>query len=42
MLHLLDGAAATDADAAELLDEARRLVACGYREMLRLADGNPR
>lgn len=42
MLHLLDGAAATDADAAELLDEARRLVACGYREMLRLADGNQR
>jgi len=36
MLRLLDGAAAPDADTAELLDEGRALVAGGYREMLRL------
>lgn len=39
MLRLLDGAAA-DEDATELLREARGLVAGGYREILRLADGN--
>lgn len=40
MLRLLDGAAATDADTAALLDEARGLVTGGYRELLRLADGS--
>jgi hypothetical protein len=38
MLRLLDGAVAPDADAAALLDEARALVAGGYREIVRLAD----
>ena len=40
MLRLLDGAAAPDADTASLMDEARALVAGGYREMLRLADSD--
>jgi hypothetical protein len=39
MLRLLDGAAAPDADTAELLDEGRALVAGGYREILLLANG---
>lgn len=39
MLRLLDGAAVPDADTAALLEEARALVAGGYREILRLADG---
>jgi hypothetical protein len=39
MLRLLDGDAAADADATELLDEARVLVAGGYREILRLGNG---
>jgi hypothetical protein len=39
MLRLLDGDAALDADTAALLDEARALVAGGYREILRLAEG---
>jgi hypothetical protein len=39
MLRLLDGAATPDADGAALLDEARVLVAGGYREILRLAEG---
>ncbi|WP_324781265.1 hypothetical protein [Thiobacillus sedimenti] len=38
MLRLLDGNAASDVESAILLDEARALVAGGYREMLRLAD----
>jgi hypothetical protein len=38
MLRLLDGAAAPDANTAELLDKARALVAGGYREILRLAN----
>ncbi|MBU1224066.1 MAG: hypothetical protein KKA22_00910 [Gammaproteobacteria bacterium] len=38
MLRLLDGAAEPDADSTELLDEARALVAGGYREILRLAE----
>ncbi len=38
MLRLLDGDAAPDDDTAKLLDEARALVAGGYREILRLAD----
>jgi hypothetical protein len=38
MLRLLDGKATPDADSAELLDEARALVAGNYREILRLAD----
>ncbi|MFN3751504.1 MAG: transcriptional regulator domain-containing protein [Thiobacillus sp.] len=37
MLRLLDGAATPDADGAELRDEARALVAGGYRDLLRLA-----
>lgn len=37
MLRLLDGAATPDADSAELRDEARALVAGGYRGLLRLA-----
>ena len=37
MLRLLDGAATPDADTTALLDEARGLVAGGYREILRLA-----
>jgi hypothetical protein len=40
VLRLLDGGAAPDADAAILLHEARALVTCGYREILRLADGS--
>lgn len=39
MLRLLDSAVAQDADTSALLDEARGLVASGYREILRLADG---
>jgi hypothetical protein len=39
MLRLLDGAAVVDTDAAGLLGEAQGLVAGGYREILRLADG---
>ncbi|MHB0974599.1 MAG: transcriptional regulator domain-containing protein [Thiobacillus sp.] len=39
MLRLLDGDAAPDAGSTELLDEARVLVAGGYRDILRLADG---
>lgn len=39
MLRLLDGAAATDAGCVELLNEARILVAGGYREIQRLGDG---
>ncbi|HWR76662.1 MAG TPA: hypothetical protein VN283_05565, partial [Thiobacillus sp.] len=39
MLRLLDGDATPDADSAELLDEGRALVAGGYCEILRLADG---
>jgi hypothetical protein len=42
MLRLLDGVAAPDADSANLLDEARALVAGGYRETLRLADDDAR
>jgi hypothetical protein len=38
MLRLLDGDAEPDADSAELLDEARALVAGGHFEILRLAD----
>lgn len=38
MLRLLDGAEQADADNAGLLDEARALVAGGYREVLRLGD----
>ena len=40
MLRLLDGAAAPDADTASLMDEARVLVAGGYRDILRLADSD--
>lgn len=40
MLRLLDGATAADADSAELLSEAQALVAGGYREILRLGNGN--
>ncbi|MHB1143843.1 MAG: transcriptional regulator domain-containing protein [Thiobacillus sp.] len=40
MLRLLDGAAMPDADSTALLDEARGLVADGYREILRLADSD--
>jgi hypothetical protein len=40
MLRLLDGAAASNADTAALMDEARALVAGGYRDILRLAEGN--
>jgi len=39
MLRLLDGTAAPDADTAAILDEARALMAGGYREILRLAEG---
>lgn len=39
MLRLLDGVTALDADNADLLNDARVLVAGGYREMLRLAEG---
>jgi len=39
MLRLLDGVAVADADAADLLGEAQALVAGGYREILRLAEG---
>ena len=39
MLRLIDSAAVPDADTATLLDEAQALVAGGYREILRLADG---
>jgi hypothetical protein len=38
MLRLLDGVATPDADSTSLLDEARALVAGGYRELLRLGD----
>ena len=38
MLRLLDGVEADDADSAKLLNEARRLVAGGYRDILRLAE----
>ncbi|MBI3430799.1 MAG: hypothetical protein HY018_01145 [Hydrogenophilales bacterium] len=40
MLRRLDGDETADADSTELLDEARALVAGGYREILRLADGD--
>jgi len=40
MLRLLDGVASPDTDKARLLDEAQTLVAGGYREILRLADGD--
>ena len=40
MLRLLDDAAAADAENAALLDEARTLVAGGYREILRLANSD--
>jgi len=40
MLRLLDGAAASNADTAALMDDARALVAGGYRDILRLAEGN--
>ncbi len=40
MLGLLDGATAPHADSAALLIEARALVAGGYREILRLANGD--
>jgi hypothetical protein len=39
MLRLLDGDTTPDADNTRLLDEARALVAGGYREILRLAEG---
>lgn len=39
MLRLLDGVAVPDADSASQLDEARALVAGGYRELLWLGDG---
>jgi hypothetical protein len=39
MLRLLDGDAAPNADTKGLLNEAQTLVAGGYREVLRLADG---
>jgi len=39
MLRLLDNTAIPDADSADLLSEAQALVAGGYREILRLADG---
>jgi hypothetical protein len=39
MLRLLDGVMALDANSAALLDETQALVAGGYREILRLADG---
>lgn len=38
MLRLLDGSAPPDVDSSKLLDEAQALVACEYREILRLAD----
>jgi hypothetical protein len=38
MLRLLDGDEVPDAESAALLDEARTLIAGGYREILRLAD----
>jgi hypothetical protein len=38
MLRLLDGDAALDANATDLLYQARALVAGGYREILRLAN----
>ncbi|HBU28918.1 MAG: hypothetical protein A2X71_12880 [Thiobacillus sp. GWE1_62_9] len=41
MLRLLDGVAAPDGDAEDLLIGARALVAGGYRVILRLADGGP-
>ena len=40
MLRLLDGADVAASDSASLLDEAQTLVAYGYRDILRLADGN--
>jgi hypothetical protein len=40
MLRLLDDDAAPDADTTDLLDEARTLVADGYREILGLAEGS--
>jgi hypothetical protein len=40
MLRLLDGDEVPDAGSTELLNEAQALVAGGYREVLRLADGN--
>lgn len=40
MLHLLDDAASADAENAALLDEAQALVAGGYRDILRLANGD--
>ena len=40
MLRLLDDAITREADSAELLDEARVMVAGGYREILRLPDGS--
>ena len=39
MLQLLDGDDVPDTNSTELLNEARALVAGGYREILRLADG---
>ncbi len=39
MLRLLDSDAVADTDTAALLDEAQTLVAGGYREILRLAEG---
>jgi hypothetical protein len=39
MLRVLDGVAAPDVDTVALLDGARALVAGGYHEILRLAEG---
>lgn len=42
MLRLLDCNATPGTDSIKLLDEARALVQCGYRDILRLADGEAR
>lgn len=39
MLRMLDGVMALDADSTDLLNETQALVADGYLEMLRLAEG---
>lgn len=40
MLRLFDDGGAAVADSVQLLDEARALVAVGYREILQLAEGD--